>query len=431
MKSGRKQAVMNVTQAVNNAARTILILGLLAWGQGSCLARADSLEGNSCISCHEDYWGEMKNSIHSQHGVYCNDCHGGDASKSDEAAAKDAAAGFIGVPDKKTLVEMCGSCHADVETMNFYGIRTDQLARYKTSRHGKKLFQEGDDNVAGCSDCHGYHDVLKVGDPASPVYPLNLPKTCNHCHGNEKLMSKYGLPSDVFDKYASSVHGQALFEKGDLSAAHCARCHGSHGAVPPGVKDISTTCGKCHLNEEKYFLDSVHAGIAQKGKFSQCVSCHGHHAITHADPSLYASACQKCHESGGTAMETGDKIAGMLALSVKKLDSAEKMISRAGIEGIYVEEEEGLLEKARTHAVSMAPRQHSLLINEISEIYEKFEEITGDIEKKIRLKKQHLKWRRGALVPIWIFIIIMMTALWKKYKLLKREKEEKSDGTNG
>ncbi|MBI1977804.1 MAG: cytochrome c3 family protein, partial [Candidatus Omnitrophica bacterium] len=221
----------------------------------------------------------MKTSIHSQNGILCQDCHGGDPTKLDFELAKAPSTGFIGKPTKKQIVERCGECHGDVERMNFYGIRADQLVRYKTSVHGKKLLLAGDEKVAACTDCHGSHHVVSVSDTNSPVYPLNLPNTCNQCHGDKKLMDQYHLPSDVFQTYRASVHGRALFEKKDLSVANCASCHGSHGAVPPGVRHIGETCGKCHINEKKYFLESVHAPVMKEGKFSECISCHGNHGV--------------------------------------------------------------------------------------------------------------------------------------------------------
>ena len=302
--------------------------------------RAETPQKNSCVACHQDLWEEMESSVHSQQGIYCNSCHGGDPGQSVSELAKAPGTGYLGIPDKKQLVEKCGECHANVEVMNFYGVRTDQLARYKTSRHGKKLLGEGDSRVAACSDCHGYHDVVPVSDPVSPVYPLNLPKTCNHCHGNEKLMSQYHLPSDVFKNYQTSVHGKALFEKKDLSAPHCASCHGSHGAVPPGVKEIGATCGKCHINEKKYFLESVHAGPMQAGKFSECVSCHGNHGVQDATPHLYKQACVECHEAGSQAAKKGDEIFKILRESSQELKAAEAVVKQASIDGIFVEEEE-------------------------------------------------------------------------------------------
>ncbi|MBI4970987.1 MAG: cytochrome c3 family protein [Candidatus Omnitrophica bacterium] len=252
-------------------------------------------KNNSCVTCHMDIWEETKDSIHSSEGITCNNCHGGDPAKKEKELAKAPATGYIGIPDKKQIVNMCGTCHANVEVMNFYGIRTDQLARYKTSMHGKKLLIDGDTHVAACADCHGYHNILGIGDPQSSVYPTNVPKTCNKCHGNEKLMGRYHLPSDIFKQYENSAHGVALLVKNDLSSANCVSCHGSHGAMPPGVKEVSDTCGKCHINEKKFFLTSEHAKLAEGSKFSECISCHGFHGIQHPTIQLFSTACSKCH----------------------------------------------------------------------------------------------------------------------------------------
>ena len=383
------------------------------------LSRAQTPEGNSCVSCHSETWDEFKGSVHGQHEILCQKCHGGDPTKSDQKEAKAPGTGFIGIPDKQQIAKVCGECHADVEAMNFYGIRTDQLARYKTSHHGKKLLLENDTKVAVCSDCHGYHDVVAVADPNSPVYPSNLPKTCNRCHGNEKIMSQYQLPSDIFDKYKNSVHGVALFEKKDISVAQCASCHGSHGAVPPGVKDVGATCGKCHINEKKYFLESPHAPLVAQGKFSECISCHSNHDVQHPTPALYKEACLKCHEANSVAYKKGIHLGRMLDDSKAKLEETEQLVKQASIEGIFVEEEAASLEETKTDMISAAPIQHTLSEEKISELHNKILSTIDGIKEKIKVKYQSLKKRKIALIPIWLFIVIMVIALWIKYKQLE------------
>jgi mono/diheme cytochrome c family protein len=385
-------------------------------------AGAQKIEGNACIACHEDIWQEAQDSVHSRNGILCQDCHGGDPTKSDPALAKSPETGFRGIPEKKQIAEICGKCHADVEFMNAYGVRTDQLERYKTSVHGKKLLIEGDHKVAVCSDCHGYHDVLPISDANSPVYPLNIPKTCNRCHGNDKLMSGYGLPTDMFEKYSKSVHGQALFEKKDFSVANCASCHGSHGAVPPGVKEISATCGKCHINEKKYFLESVHAKANEEGNFSECISCHSNHAIQKPTPALYETACVQCHDEKSDAVEQGRKISGMLYHANEKFKLTEILVKKASMEGIFVEEETASLEEAKSNVTGMAPLQHTLSIEKITDLDQQANQRFAEIEKNINQKRQNLKMRKIALIPIWIFIAVMAIVLWMKYNRLKSGK---------
>lgn len=364
----------------------------------------------------------MKGSIHAQQAITCDRCHGGDPTKEDMDEAKAPGTGFIGVPDKKKIVEMCGSCHADVEVMNFYGTRTDQLARYKTSHHGKKLLIEGNTDVAACTDCHGAHDIVKVSESESRVYPLNLPGTCAKCHADEKLMSRHGLRSDVFDEYKASVHGKALFEKKDLSVAHCAACHGSHGAVPPGVKDVADTCGKCHLNEKKYFLESPHARLAKESQFSECVSCHGNHGVKPGSPFLYDDACVKCHQPASGAYETGQKIKQALEHSQTQLGEAKSLVEQASIEGIFVEDEKALLEQAKTLTIEMAPLQHTLSHERISALETKTASLSKEIQDSLAQKRRALAQRRFMLIPIWIFIFVMALALWFQYKKLMKDR---------
>ncbi|OIO39671.1 MAG: hypothetical protein AUJ71_00200, partial [Candidatus Omnitrophica bacterium CG1_02_49_16] len=380
-------------------------------------------EENSCVACHKDYWDEVKGSIHGQQGILCNRCHGGDPTKSDKAAAKAEGTGYIGVPDKKQIVEKCGQCHADVETMNFYGVRTDQLARYKTSMHGKRLLLEGDEKVAACTDCHGYHDISNVADPNSSVYPANIPKTCGKCHGNRKLMDAYKLPSDIPDIYKKSVHGRALYEKKDISVAQCASCHGGHGALPPGVKGIGDTCGKCHINEKKNFLESVHAKLG-KEKFSECISCHGNHGVQHPSPALYEEACVECHEPQSEEIKMGIALDQAIRGSDETRLLAESLVKQASIDGIFVEEEMALLEEIKTNTLAMAPLQHTLSVSKIAQLHKKVKSASENIRATIRQKRENLEGRKRALILIWIFILVMIGALWTKYKQLAHGKDK-------
>jgi hypothetical protein len=238
-------------------------------------------------------------------------------------------------------------------------------------------------------------------------------------------MAHYNLPTDVYETYRASVHGNALLEKKDLSVATCVSCHGSHGAVPPGVKEIGETCGKCHINEKKFFLESVHAQPMVRGTFSECISCHGHHEVQHADKVLYEQTCLKCHDAASAAAQEGKRILRLLDQSEGELKSAEALVKQAGIEGIFVEEEEGSLEEAKTNVIAMAPLQHSLSYARVSELYNKFTEVARDIKAKIQNKRRSLKWRKAALIPVWIFILVMVSALWVKYNRLKFGKEDK------
>ena len=402
-----------------------ILLQLMVFLCSGAYVWAQNTPKNYCISCHDDQWQELKASIHGKEGITCERCHGGDPAQKDKALAKAPGTGYIGVPDKLQIVQICGTCHSNVESMNFYGIPTDQLARYKTSMHGKRLFNEKDTRVAVCDDCHGYHDVVDVKDPTSPVYPLNVPKTCNTCHGNADLMKPYGIQTDMFDKYKDSVHGKDLFENKDTGVATCVSCHGSHGALPPGVKQVADACGKCHMNEKDNFLKSPHAKLGVQEKFPQCMACHSNHGIQPVSVNLYDNACAKCHQPGSSEFQAGQKLKGLLSHAQQELQTAQQLVKQASIDGLFVEDETALLEEAKTKVTEMGPMQHTLSYGNVTELAVQVDTKTKDIQNSIREKRQSLQTRKIVLWPLWIFILVMVTALLIRYKQLKSSDGEK------
>ena len=168
---------------------------------------------NTCLDCHSALDPPLQvteerfaQDIHSQKGLTCASCHGGDSTSADlDAMSK--AAGFRGKIERKQIPELCGRCHSDAAFMRQYNpsLRTDQLAQYKTSVHGRRLAQ-GDYEVAVCIDCHGVHDLRPASDTRSKVNPLNIAETCSRCHSNADYMKGYNIPTDQFAKYATSVH---------------------------------------------------------------------------------------------------------------------------------------------------------------------------------------------------------------------------------
>jgi len=385
----------------------------------------------SCVICHDDIEAAAAKSIHTKAGISCQHCHGGDPAQDDEELAMSLEAGFVGVPNKLQIIETCGSCHQDVEAMNKYGIPTDQLARYKTSTHGKKIILEGSMKAAVCSDCHGHHNILAVIDPNSPVFPLNVPATCNKCHGNADVMKDSGHPTDIFETYKDSVHGKALFEKGDTSVANCVSCHGSHGAVPPGVRELSATCGKCHVNEKKFFNESIHASLVGQDQFSECIACHGYHGVQPVRSSLYIETCSSCHKAGTPAATQGKLFYKAFEDSDTRLRGAVDLVHAAGMQGVFVEEEMAKLEEVKTEVLRMAPEQHTLSLKKLESYQQRINAATQQITERIERKKRDLQRRKWFLIPLWIFVITMAMALWIKCERLKywnkRRKELRGD----
>src|ERR1051325_9086690 len=157
-----------------------------------CGAAAPVVAGDSCVSCHTDLEeGKtgpaklIKNDVHISHGLSCASCHGGDPNSDDPDVAMSKAKGFKGKPARTAIPELCGSCHANPNYMRKYAPqgRVDQLELYRTSVHGQRL-AKGDASVATCIDCHSVHQIRRVKDSASPVYPTHVAETCGRCHAD-------------------------------------------------------------------------------------------------------------------------------------------------------------------------------------------------------------------------------------------------------
>src|SRR5437867_3698382 len=84
----------------------------------------------------------------------------------------------------------------------------------------------GASGAAGCTDCHGSHDMLPAKHANSPVFKLNLPRTCASCHSNAGLTKEYQIKyPEAASQYMDSIHGRALLKMGLIVAPSCNDCH--------------------------------------------------------------------------------------------------------------------------------------------------------------------------------------------------------------
>lgn len=291
------------------------------------LSAANYSQNNSkedqCYTCHDMLGGQpaelFKNDIHHLKGISCAACHGGDSTTDDMDAAMNPQKGYTGVPKGDAISEKCITCHANADKMKSYGshLPTNQYQNIKSSVHWK-LALNGNEHIVQCITCHNAHGIVSVKNPLSPVYPLNVPKTCSKCHSNEVFMRSFNpsLPVDQYQKYKTSQHGM-LNVKGDSKVAECASCHGSHDIMP--VKDVNSkvyptnipaTCSKCHSDADYMkgykiptdqfmkFSGSVHGkALLEKKDINApaCNSCHGNHGAVPPGVESISKVCGSCH----------------------------------------------------------------------------------------------------------------------------------------
>jgi formate dehydrogenase gamma subunit len=313
-----------------------------------------------CLECHRDQKLKMKKAGHlvplfvdqallaqSAHGsLDCTDCHEG------------FAAGNIPHQNPLTPVN-CASCHDDVARKHVFHPRLTYAP-----------FPTGEDT--SCIACHGTHAIAAVKTPAFPFTPARETASCGRCHEPERdefLASAHGhalaqgakdapdcltchrkpiaspalgrlridlklaqvalceschlekpdvagqtlLGRHFVASFEHGVHGAAL-ARGQVNAANCVDCHGSHQmnlAMVAGSRvnkqHIPETCAKCHVTIAAEYASSVHASALRQGNLDSpvCTTCHGEHDIrAHTDPTspVYSKnvaqqVCATCHAS--------------------------------------------------------------------------------------------------------------------------------------
>ncbi len=294
----------------------LLALCLAAISLAPLNARGDSFANDDCLTCHTDPTttrtvngktvallvdtNRFPASIHGT--LRCTDCH-------------------VGIKDinheSKLPKPQCASCHESVtgrpDAPQPKADHAKATAEYEASIHGVSN-KMGESGAATCSSCHGSHYMVPVKNPESPVFKLNLPKTCATCHSNEGINKEYKVRNpEAAAHYNESIHGAALLRMGLIVAPSCNDCHGVHQIKrsvdrdsPINHANIGKTCGKCHVGVEQIYNASVHGRILATGdqKAPICTDCHSAHEIERPKNGHFKAAsdqrCGKCHQDSLT-----------------------------------------------------------------------------------------------------------------------------------
>lgn len=427
-----------MTEGFNWGRAPIVALTLIAVGWPSrAAAQGQALEQqNSCFRCHRviddrrfsDPVREYVGDIHFEKGFGCVVCHGGDSTILDRRMAKDRSKGYIGVPDRRDIPQVCGRCHSDARFMKRYNpsLRIDQTAEYATSVHGQRLFELGDGQVATCTSCHTAHSIRPPSDPTSSVHPARVAETCGHCHADTTYMASYDIPNDQLSEYRSSVHWKAMDEDGDLSAPTCNDCHGNHGAAPPEVEWIGNVCGQCHTAQQGLFEGSSHpAAFMQLGK-PGCVGCHDNHAIRQTSDEMLGpgreSVCAECHEADDPE---GKAAAGMRAMIERlKVERArsDSLLERAEGAGLEVSQARFELEDATNAIVRARASTHSASVDSVKARVDEGLAITSKAWERGKGAFRDLRIRRIGLAVSSVIILVLIAGIVMKIHEFERER---------
>ena len=386
--------------------------------------KAPPLPPNSCIDCHGDVLEQAGVDVHRAAGFSCVDCHHGNPAVEDEEQAMSRARGFIGRPKGWAVAQLCGSCHSDIERMRTVSPRlpTDQLAQYRTSRHGK-LAAQGNPRVATCVSCHGFHGIRPVKDPASTASKARIVETCTSCH-NPTYMKGAGIPTDQLEKYKLSVHGQKRLVERDLAAPACNDCHGNHGAAPPGVLAVTHVCGRCHVTQAELFESSSHSAHFRQRGAPPCTTCHSHHDILAPRDELLGAgqggACGACHQPGDRCDQATDRMKNQLARLGAATTRARDSLSLAERLGMDVERPTYELAGATDAAVRARVEVHAFSEERFAKVVDDGVATAAEVEKAAAARLDEYQFRRKGLAMAAAMLLLFAGLLGLKARRLDR-----------
>lgn len=407
------------------------------WLALACLAApaassAQQAADDSCVTCHSALGDErlsgpvetFSSDIHATQGFSCSACHGGDPSIM-SPASMDPEVGYIGVPDRQLVPEVCGRCHSSAEFMRRFNpaARVDQVTEYWTSVHGQRLAENADSAVATCSSCHPAHQIRSARDPQSSVHPLNVARLCGGCHADEATMAAYGVAMDQLAGYEASVHWQMMSEGGDLSAPTCNDCHGNHGAAPPGVGWVGNVCGQCHAVEAGLYSSSFHSQILTVIGSPGCATCHGNHEIiaTHDDMLGVeeGAVCSRCHTPESRGGETAGTMRTLIDSLTAGFEGADSLLHRAEEVGMEVSQAQFDLNDARNSLVRARTAVHAFSLDSVRAPVESGLEVTAAANERGLGALRELRTRRVGLTVSAAIILLLIAGLVLKIRQIE------------
>lgn len=399
----------------------IVLLGLVSF----------AAEPTTCENCHSKMKGRLltpveqwKTSVHYDVSINCVNCHGGDGTAQKMKDAHSKAKGWIGKPDAKQIVNLCGTCHANTEFIKKYNpnLSTDQLAQYKTSNHGIAVLKNGDHEAATCTSCHGAHDILIARSPKSHVYAAKIVDTCGKCHANKELMKKHNIEGNEVEAYKKSVHYKAMMVNNDLSAPTCNDCHGNHGATPPGVGSVVNVCGTCHVMNQRLFSKSPHKDWEESGLMG-CMECHSNHEIHKPGETMLAKdtgVCLNCHSEDENAFKT---MIGMHK-EITDLDggikNVEQVIEQAENKGMLMDDEKIKLQEVHTILIKSRTAVHSFNIEKVKEVTSSGMTEIGKIKELAKKALVEVHGRRNYFYGFTALFILLIFFIGFKIRSMEK-----------
>jgi cytochrome b subunit of formate dehydrogenase len=135
-----------------------------------------------CTECHgnEDYVASGHGEAvlkGNQDAATCSDCHGLHSTQVFHTSLEKYPA-----EAREFYNQKCKNCHGDSAMMERNHLSAKIVGYYEETYHGKVQDIGYPTRVAGCADCHTFHNILPKEDPRSSINPQNLVDNCGRCH---------------------------------------------------------------------------------------------------------------------------------------------------------------------------------------------------------------------------------------------------------
>ena len=335
---------------------------------GGCHASAERMRPYQVAT---DQYSKYFSSVHGQRLLtaddarvaICIDCHGSHGVK----PASDPTADVypLNVP------KLCASCHSDVDTMQPYGIATDQFDVYEQSVHGRQLLEEQDMRAPTCASCHGSH-------AAKPPRSDEVVDVCGKCHTATQAL------------YEESAHSRV-----PAVGPKCWTCHGTHDVSEP---------------DERLFLHE--GGVPDY----LCATCH-----SPVDQSLRLEIdrfdnpadrrCDTCHHTNSQIYTQVEAIAGAIGGAKDGYDTALSRIEEAASLGMIVADAEVAAAEAKTGLIRARAAVHTTKLASISALTDETIEKAKAAEAIANTKLSESDFRRQAMIVVIAIIILNVLVL--------------------
>jgi hypothetical protein len=263
-------------------------------------------QGLSCASCHGGF-GRFPHPEAPRSTNSCASCH--------EASVDPWRAGVHGRPQETGEAAGCSSCHGVHDVARVADTGPAGLDGACLSCHATATLPPSDPHAEAvpCASCHEPHHTRSLEDPEGSLSPAQQARTCAACHedaGRDAPLDAHGAALAALER-SPGLAGLAL--RGDAPPT-CTSCHGGHGVRAPSHEgfdqEMVGQCGACHQDAADSYFGTYHGKATALGSeiVATCDHCHGSHRIFPAsDPrsavaeeSLVAT-CAACHEQSREA----------------------------------------------------------------------------------------------------------------------------------